>query len=171
VLHNRAGFCYACVGMAIAEIIEREQHVVVDHINPHDKPGVGHHLFCVPFVAQAQCWPSRAVGVCMLPGSPVSFRRTLTSLLLLVSGQLAHTFVFFLFTSPKWFTASRKNKAGCKISIRIVHLYRGCQVKKQLEFWINFAWHQLGCRPNRVLGSGFSRSLKKFHLVFNLKPY
>ena len=30
----------------------------------------------------------------------------------------------------------------------------------QLEFWINFAWHQLGCRPNRELGSVFSRSPK-----------
>ena len=50
--------------MAIDEITEREQHVVVDQINSLDKPGVGHHLFYVPFVAQAQCWPSRAVGVC-----------------------------------------------------------------------------------------------------------
>ena len=84
------------------EIIEREQHVVVDQINSNDKPGVGHHLFYVPFVAQPQCWPSRAVGVCMLPGSPQFLsEEALTSLLLLISGQLAHTFVFFLFTSPK----------------------------------------------------------------------
>lgn len=125
----------------------------VDQLNSHDKLGVVYYLFC-----HCHCSPNAGPAgplVVMALGFFQKKRPHFLTFTLVVSGRLVDTFDF-VFSLPLQndLQLHERTRSRVKISIAhtVVHLYRGCEVKKQLEFWINFGRHELWMPTQQRIG-------------------